>query len=58
MLEPGAPGGEQAASYGNGAWLSPASVLPMSMPDLWKKVPGYLLDPVDPLTSVGPRSPT
>lgn len=49
LLEPGVPGGEQAASYGNGGWLSPASVVPMSMPGLWKKVPGYLLDRDGPL---------
>ncbi|MGL4287318.1 MAG: NAD(P)/FAD-dependent oxidoreductase [Phreatobacter sp.] len=50
IVEPGAPGGPQAASYGNGAWLSPASIIPMSMPGLWKKVPGYLFDPAGPLT--------
>lgn len=50
IIEPGEPGGEQAASYGNGAWLSPASVVPMSMPGMWKKVPGYLADPLGPLT--------
>ena len=50
LVEPGAPGGEQAASYGNAAWLSPASIIPMSMPGLWRKVPGYLLDPQSPLT--------
>jgi D-amino-acid dehydrogenase len=50
IIEPGIPGGEQAASYGNGAWLSPSSVVPMSMPGLWKKVPGFLLDPLGPLT--------
>ena len=49
LLEPGEPGGEQAASHGNGAWLSPASVVPMSLPGLWKKVPGYLLDRDGPL---------
>lgn len=49
LLEPGDPGGEQAASYGNGAWLSPASIVPMSMPGLWRKVPSYLLDPEGPL---------
>jgi D-amino-acid dehydrogenase len=49
LLEPGEPGGEQAASYGNGGWLSPSSVVPMSMPGLWKKVPGYLLDHDGPL---------
>jgi D-amino-acid dehydrogenase len=50
LVEPGDPGGEQAASYGNGGWLSPASVVPVSMPGLWKQVPGYLLDPLGPLT--------
>jgi len=50
LIEPGESGGTQSASYGNGAWISPASVVPMSMPGLWKKVPGYLLDPDGPLT--------
>ncbi len=49
IVEPGDPGGEQAASYGNGCWLSPSSVIPMSAPGLWKKVPGYLADPLGPL---------
>ncbi len=49
IIEPGPPGGEQAASYGNGCWLSPSSVLPMSAPGLWKKVPGFLRDPLGPL---------
>jgi D-amino-acid dehydrogenase len=50
IVEPGEPGGEQSASYGNGAWLSPASVVPMSMPGIWTKVPSYLADPLGPLT--------
>src|SRR5579875_1234386 len=50
ILEPGEPGGEQAASYGNGAWLSPSSVVPTSVPGLWRKVPGYLTDPLGPLS--------
>ncbi len=50
LIDPGPPGGEQAASYGNGAWFSPASVVPMSMPGLWRKVPGFLMDPLGPLT--------
>ncbi len=50
MLEPGSPGGEQAASYGNGTILNPGSVVPISMPGLWRKVPGYVLDPLGPLT--------
>jgi D-amino-acid dehydrogenase len=49
ILEPGEPGGEQAASYGNGCWLSPMSVIPPSMPGLWKKVPKFLMDPLGPL---------
>ncbi len=50
IVEPATAGGEQAASYGNGAWISPASIVPMSMPGLWKKIPGYLLDKNSPLT--------
>lgn len=50
LIEPETPGGTQAASYGNGAFLSPASIIPMSVPGLWKKVPGYLTDPTGPLT--------
>ena len=50
VIEPGAPGGPQAASYGNGAFISPASIIPMSVPGLWRKVPGYLLDTTGPLT--------
>ena len=49
ILEPGEPGGAQAASYGNGGWLSPASVIPMSSPGLWRKLPGFLADPLGPL---------
>jgi D-amino-acid dehydrogenase len=49
IVEPGDPGGEQAASYGNGTQLNPSSVIPMSSPGIWKKVPGYLADPLGPL---------
>lgn len=50
IIEPGEPGGEQAASYGNACWISPGSVMPMSSPGIWKKVPGWLADPTGPLT--------
>ena len=50
LLEPHAPGGEQAASYGNGAWISPASVVPMSLPGLWRRLPSYLFSSTSPLT--------
>lgn len=49
LIEAGEPGGRQAASYGHGCWISPASVVPMSTPGLWKQVPGYLLNPDGPL---------
>ena len=49
LLEPEQPGGRHAASFGNGAWLSPSSVVPMSLPGGWRKVPGYLRDPLGPL---------
>ena len=50
LLDPGPPGGEQAASFGNGTILNPGSVVPVSMPGLWRKVPGYLADRAGPLT--------
>ncbi len=54
LVEPETPGGPQAASFGNGAWLSPASVVPTSLPGAWRKVPGYLRDPLGPL-AIRPR---
>ncbi len=50
IIEPGEPGGEQAASYGNGCWLSTMSVIPPAGPGTWRKVPGYLRDPLGPLS--------
>ena len=50
IIEPGDPGGEQAASYGNAGWLSSHSVIPPAEPGAWKKVPGFLLDPLGPLS--------
>lgn len=50
LIDPSPMGGPQAASFGNGAFLSPNSIIPMSMPGLWRKVPGYLLDRDGPLT--------
>ncbi|MCA3322221.1 MAG: FAD-binding oxidoreductase [Roseomonas sp.] len=49
ILDPGEPGGEQAASYGNGCWLSPMSVIPPAVPGIWKKLPKFLSDPLGPL---------
>lgn len=49
LMDMGEPAGRQSASYGHGCWISPASVVPMSMPGLWKQIPGYLLNPQGPL---------
>lgn len=49
LIEPDAPGGEQAASYGNGCWFSTSSTVPPAVPGLWKKVPKFLADPLGPL---------
>ena len=49
LVDPAEPGGEQSASYGNAGWISPASVVPMSTPGLWKRLPGFLLDPAGPV---------
>ncbi|WP_419897623.1 NAD(P)/FAD-dependent oxidoreductase [Roseomonas sp. USHLN139] len=49
LLDPGEPGGDQAASFGNAGWLSSMSVIPPSSPGLWKQVPGFLRDPLGPL---------
>ncbi|MBO1081247.1 NAD(P)/FAD-dependent oxidoreductase [Roseomonas haemaphysalidis] len=57
ILEPGMPGGEQAASYGNAGWLSSHSVLPPSGPGLWKQVPGFIADPLGPLAIRWPHLP-
>jgi D-amino-acid dehydrogenase len=49
MVDPGSPGGEQAASYGNAGWLSSHSVIPPAQPGAWKKVPKLLAGPLGPL---------
>ena len=49
LVDPDEPGGQQAASFGNAGWLSPASVVPMSMPGMIRRVPGMLADPLGPL---------
>ncbi|WP_293573822.1 FAD-dependent oxidoreductase [Phaeobacter sp.] len=47
LIDRDAPG--QATSYGNAGIISPWSVVPQSMPGLWKKVPGWLIDPLGPV---------
>lgn len=50
VVDPGEPGGEHATSYGNAGWLSSHSVIPPAEPGMWRKVPGFLLDPLGPLS--------
>ena len=50
LIEPGEPGGRQAASYGNAGWINPAALFPISLPGLWRKAPGFLLDREGPFT--------
>ncbi len=40
----------QGASFGNAGVISPWSCVPQSLPGLWKKIPGMLLDPLGPVT--------
>jgi D-amino-acid dehydrogenase len=49
LIDPGEPGGPQAASYGNAGWLSSHSVIPPAMPGTWKEIPKFLMDPLGPL---------
>nr|WP_292061413.1 FAD-dependent oxidoreductase [Marivita sp. XM-24bin2] len=47
LVDRGAPG--QATSFGNAGIVSPWSVVPQSMPGIWKNVPGWLLNPLGPV---------
>ncbi len=38
------------ASHGNAGVVSPWSCVPQSMPGIWRKVPGWLLDPEGPIS--------
>ncbi|WP_454683849.1 NAD(P)/FAD-dependent oxidoreductase [Ancylobacter moscoviensis] len=48
LIERGGIG--EGASFGNAGVFAPSSVVPMSMPGTLAKVPGYLLDPLGPLS--------
>lgn len=43
-------GPAEATSFGNAGSLSPSACLPVGMPGMWRKVPGWLLDRLGPLT--------
>lgn len=48
MVDRGPPG--EATSFGNAGILSPGSCVPMAVPGVLKKLPGWLSDPLGPLT--------
>ena len=48
LLEADEPG--MAASFGNAGCLAVSEVVPMSLPGMWRHVPGWLLDPLGPLS--------
>lgn len=52
IIDPSEPG--RGCSYGNAGCFSLASIIPVGMPGIWRKVPGWLLDPDGPL-SIPPR---
>ncbi len=47
LIDRSEPG--QGASHGNAGVISPWSVVPNSVPGLWKKIPGWLLNPEGPV---------
>ncbi len=48
FIDPRPPG--EGCSFGNAGSLSPSACLPVGMPAMWKRVPGWLADPLGPLT--------
>jgi D-amino-acid dehydrogenase len=48
LLDPGTPG--EGASFGNAGAFNASSVTPMATPGIIKKVPGWLSDPLGPLS--------
>lgn len=48
LVDPREPG--EGASFGNAGCFNPSSVVPIAGPDTFKQVPGYLADPLGPLS--------
>jgi len=48
LVDPGTPG--EGASFGNAGAFNASSVTPMAVPGIIKKVPGWLRDPLGPLS--------
>ena len=49
IVEPASLAENRPPATATGAWPSPGSVVPMSVPGLWRKVPVYLADPLGPV---------
>ena len=47
LIDRGDPG--QETSFGNAGVISPWSIVPQAMPGVWKKIPGWLIDPLGPV---------
>ncbi len=47
LIDPQTPG--QGASFGNAGCFNPSSIVPIAGPNTFRKVPGYLADPLGPL---------
>ena len=52
VIDPRPPG--EYCSFGNAGCFSAASCVPLGLPGSWRKVPGWLMDPMGPL-SIPPR---
>lgn len=52
LVDPAEAG--SGCSYGNAGCFSLASIVPVGMPGMWRKVPGWLMDPEGPL-AIPPR---
>lgn len=48
LIDPNPPG--EGASFGNAGCFNPSSMVPIAGPDTFKSVPGYLMDPLGPLS--------
>jgi D-amino-acid dehydrogenase len=48
LIDRGDPG--QETSFGNAGVISPWSIVPQAMPGVWKKIPGWLIDPLGPVS--------
>ncbi|TMH59877.1 MAG: FAD-dependent oxidoreductase, partial [Betaproteobacteria bacterium] len=48
VIDPRPPG--EYCSFGNAGCFSAASCVPLGLPGSWRKVPGWLMDPMGPLS--------